>query len=194
MAAAFASKTKVVLLSCGSFNPVTFLHLRMFELARDALNKTGVYTVVKGFFSPVNDGYKKKSKQSGWQETIKVLTHMSDKFVDSAHVKLLCGADLLESFAVPNLWKDEDIEQIVGQYGLVVISRAGSNPESFIYESDVLTKFKDNIHIVTEWISNDVSATKIRRALRRGESVKYLIPDPVIEYIKANKLYVPAEK
>ncbi|XP_067036962.1 nicotinamide/nicotinic acid mononucleotide adenylyltransferase 1-like isoform X1 [Acropora muricata] len=227
MAAALASKTKIVLLSCGSFNPVTFLHLRMFELARDALNKTGVYTVVKGFFSPVNDGYKKKdliksehrvqmcklgvqtsdwisvddweSKQAGWQETIKVLTHMSenvvkDKFVDPVRVKLLCGADLLESFAVPNLWKDEDIEQIVGQYGLVVISRAGSNPESFIYESDVLTKFKDNIHIVTEWISNDVSATKIRRALRRGESVKYLIPDPVIEYIKANKLYVPTEK
>ena len=24
-------------------------------------------------------------------------------------VKLLCGADLLESFAVPNLWKDEDV-------------------------------------------------------------------------------------
>lgn len=25
-----ASKTNVVLLSCGSFNPVTFMHLRMF--------------------------------------------------------------------------------------------------------------------------------------------------------------------
>ena len=24
------SKTRVVLLSCGSFNPITFLHLRMF--------------------------------------------------------------------------------------------------------------------------------------------------------------------
>ena len=24
-------------------------------------------------------------------------------------VKLLCGADLLESFAVPGLWKDEDV-------------------------------------------------------------------------------------
>lgn len=24
-------------------------------------------------------------------------------------VKLLCGADLLESFAVPDLWKDEDV-------------------------------------------------------------------------------------
>ena len=36
----------------------------------------------------------------------------------------------------------QQIEKIVGKHGLVVISRAGSNPESFIYESDVLTKFK----------------------------------------------------
>ena len=34
------------------------------------------------------------------------------------------------------------IEKIVGKHGLVVISRVGSNPESFIYESDVLTKYK----------------------------------------------------
>ncbi|PFX29796.1 nicotinamide/nicotinic acid mononucleotide adenylyltransferase 1-like [Stylophora pistillata] len=225
--AAAASKTRVVLLSCGSFNPITFLHLRMFEIARDALHKTGIYTVVRGIFSPVNDGYKKKdlsesehriqmcklgvqtsdwisvdeweSKQAGWTTTAKVLKHFTEdvvtKFPGSSPpiVKLLCGADLLESFAVPNLWADEDIEEIVGKHGLVVISRVGSNPESFIYESDVLTKYKNNIHIVTEWISNDVSATKIRRAIRRSESVKYLIPDPVIDYIKKNNLYVPTK-
>ena len=28
----------------------------------------------------------------------------------------------------------------MGRYGLVVITRAGSNPLQFIYESDVLTK------------------------------------------------------
>nr|XP_058959310.1 nicotinamide/nicotinic acid mononucleotide adenylyltransferase 1-like [Pocillopora verrucosa] len=225
--AAAASKSRVVLLSCGSFNPITFLHLRMFEIARDALLKTGIYTVVQGIFSPVNDGYKKKdliesehriqmcrlgvqtsdwisvddweSKQAGWTQTAKVLKHFAEdvvtKFPGSSPptVKLLCGADLLESFAVPNLWADEDIEEIVGKHGLVVISRVGSNPESFIYESDVLTKYINNIHIVTEWISNDVSATKIRRALRRSESVKYLIPDPVIDYIKENKLYFPTK-
>lgn len=32
-----------------------------------------------------------------------------------------------------------------------------------------------------------------RRAIRRGESVKYLVPDPVIEYIKRNKLYLPTK-
>ncbi|RMX61457.1 hypothetical protein pdam_00003534, partial [Pocillopora damicornis] len=133
--AAAASKSRVVLLSCGSFNPITFLHLRMFEIARDALLKTGIYTVVQGIFSPdliesehriqmcrlgvqtsdwisVDDW---ESKQAGWTQTAKVLKHFAEdvvtKFPGSSPptVKLLCGADLLESFAVPNLWADEDV-------------------------------------------------------------------------------------
>lgn len=32
------------------------------------------------------------------------------------------------------------MEEIVGEYGMVCISRSGSNPEQFIYDSDVLTK------------------------------------------------------
>lgn len=82
-------------------------------------------------------------------------------------VMLLCGADVLESFAKPGLWNIKDvseyfwstwshfyvwyngtdwiylifqIETIVGQHGIVVITREGTNPYRFIYESDVLTK------------------------------------------------------
>ncbi|KAK7493222.1 hypothetical protein BaRGS_00015559 [Batillaria attramentaria] len=109
-------------------------------------------------------------------------------------LRLLCGADLLESFGTPGLWADEDIEEIVSRYGLVCITRAGSNPQKFIYESDVLTKHMENIHIVTEWISNEISATKIRRALRRGESVRYLLPDPVLDYIREHQLYGVPDK
>lgn len=43
--------------------------------------------------------------------------------------------------------------------------------------------------IVTEWIRNDVSSTKIRRALRRSESVRYLLQDKVIDYIYKYNLY-----
>lgn len=32
------------------------------------------------------------------------------------------------------------IEALVGKYGIVVITREGSNPYKFIYESDVLTR------------------------------------------------------
>ncbi|XP_078522401.1 nicotinamide/nicotinic acid mononucleotide adenylyltransferase 1-like [Lissotriton helveticus] len=34
-------RTEVVLLACGSFNPITNMHLRLFELARDHLHATG---------------------------------------------------------------------------------------------------------------------------------------------------------
>jgi len=104
--------------------------------------------------------------------------------------KLLCGADLLESFAVPDLWNTDDLTTIVRDYGIVVISREGSNPEKFIYNSDLLTRYQHNIHIITEWIANEVSSTKIRTSVRRGNSVKYLVPDPVIEYVQKNKLYL----
>lgn len=69
---------KVVLLSCGSFNPPTNMHLRMFgkhynfnliqsnlidlsitELARDHLQKLG-FEVLLGLVSPVHDGYGKE--------------------------------------------------------------------------------------------------------------------------------------
>ncbi|XP_042483147.1 nicotinamide/nicotinic acid mononucleotide adenylyltransferase isoform X2 [Macadamia integrifolia] len=49
----------VVLLATGSFNPPTYMHLRMFELAKDALNSEG-YCVIGGYMSPVNDAYKKR--------------------------------------------------------------------------------------------------------------------------------------
>ena len=34
------------------------------EIARDALHKTGIYTVIQGIISPVNDAYKKKVSES----------------------------------------------------------------------------------------------------------------------------------
>ncbi|KAK7008897.1 nicotinamide/nicotinic acid mononucleotide adenylyltransferase 1 [Biomphalaria glabrata] len=254
------SPVKVILLACGSFSPITNMHLRMFELGRDALNKTGRFQVVSGVISPVSDGYGKKDlvpakhrcemvraalktsdwvkldpwecTLSFWSPTAKVLRHYQEQYdshsnckttpskkrkklsnrsvsdVQTNHiptsdtetdqspvVKLLCGADLLESFAVPGLWAQEDIEYIVSTHGLVVISRVGTDPHKFIYDSDVLTKYKENIVVVTEWISNEISSTKIRTALRRGESVKYLLQDGVIDYIKQHQLYkIPDNK
>lgn len=51
--------TKVALLACGSFNPPTFMHLRMFERARDFLEKDCGSNVVEGIISPVADNFAK---------------------------------------------------------------------------------------------------------------------------------------
>lgn len=71
----------------------------------------------------------------------------------------------------------------------MVISRAGTNPEQFIFQSDMLTKYKKNIDIVTNWVPNEVSSTLARRYLRRGLSVKYMLDDNVVEFIRLQKLY-----
>lgn len=102
---------------------------------------------------------------------------------------LLCGADVLESFGIPNLWKQDDIAEILGNYGLVCITRSGSDPYKFIHQSDVLWKYRKNIHVVPEWVTNEISATHVRRALRRGQSVRYLLPDDVVHYIQEHELY-----
>uniref|UniRef100_A0A4W6CGT3 Nicotinamide-nucleotide adenylyltransferase n=1 Tax=Lates calcarifer TaxID=8187 RepID=A0A4W6CGT3_LATCA len=204
------SITTVVLLACGSFNPITNMHLRMFELARDHLEDTGQYRVVKGIISPVGDGYKKKglieachrlemaklatensgwitvdyweSLQPEWVETAKVIRHHHEKLLtaeqnndevdtvkytkkrrieenyfegsshqkrrDSPQLMLLCGADVLESFGIPNMWKQEDIAEIVGRFGLVCITRSGNDPYKFIHQSDMLWTYRKNIHVV----------------------------------------------
>ncbi|KAL5282911.1 NMNAT1 family protein [Megaselia abdita] len=108
---------------------------------------------------------------------------------DLIKIKLLCGADLLESFAIPGLWKEEDIEDILINHGIVVITRSGSNPETIIFESDILSKYRKHIVLITNFVPNDVSSTKVRTLLRRGESVKYLLDDSVIQYIEKWGLY-----
>jgi len=224
---------RVIFLACGSFNPPTIMHLRLFELAKDHFRvHQPMSTVLGGVISPTHDAYGKKSlipsihrlnmaklavsctpdvkvsdwevKQEGWTRTRKVLDHYTEITNNSnaewlpelghhqqgpVTFKLLCGADLLESFAVPGLWNEEDITTIIRDYGIVVISREGSNPQKFIYNSDLLTQYQHNIHIVTEWIANEVSSTKVRTAVKRGNSIKYLVPEEVIDYISKNDLY-----
>lgn len=53
------SKTPLLLVACGSFSPITYLHLRMFEMAADYAKFSTDFEVVGGFLSPVSDAYKK---------------------------------------------------------------------------------------------------------------------------------------
>ncbi|XP_041659245.1 nicotinamide/nicotinic acid mononucleotide adenylyltransferase 3 [Cheilinus undulatus] len=231
-------RVPLVLLACGSFNPITNQHMRLFELARDHMHSTGRYQVVGGIVSPVSDGYGKQglvlakhriamaklalqssnwvtvdeweSQQLDWTETVVTMRYHYGRVLKeyecnkeqdsfnrnptslsnvSPQLKLLCGADFLDTFKVPGLWQDEHVEEVAGRFGLVCVSRGGLQPEQAVHESDTLSRHGQNIFLVREWVRNETSATEVRRALRRGQSVKYLIPDSVIEYIHQHDLY-----
>ncbi|KAL7936750.1 hypothetical protein V8C35DRAFT_320979 [Trichoderma chlorosporum] len=55
-------KVPVVLVSCGSFSPVTTLHLQMFELAEKHVNQSDPeFEIVGNYMSPCSDAYQKAS-------------------------------------------------------------------------------------------------------------------------------------
>ena len=56
--------------------------------------------------------------------------------------------------------------------------------------TDNLARWRNNIHLISQLIQNDVSSTKVRLFLRRGLSVRYLLPAAVVDYIEENNLYL----
>lgn len=53
------SKTPLVLVAAGSFSPITYLHLRMQEMAADYAKFSTNYELIGGYLSPVSDAYRK---------------------------------------------------------------------------------------------------------------------------------------
>ena len=92
------------------------------------------------------------------------------------------------------MWRPEDLEELAGAYGLVCVSRGGLQPERAAHESDALWRHRRNVFLVRERVHNEASATEVRRALRRGLSAKYLLPDDVIDYIGRHALYTDASE
>eukprot|EP00055_Hartaetosiga_balthica_P007788 m.27401 g.27401 ORF g.27401 m.27401 type:complete len:252 (-) comp5937_c0_seq1:1527-2282(-) len=111
-----AGKIPTLIVSCGSFSPPTFLHLRIFEEAKDFLcNELGI---IGGIISPVHQAYGKSSlapmkdrlemcklatqdsswisvssweaSQEGWSRTYDVLQQMKK---DLANIAVTIGND-----------------------------------------------------------------------------------------------------
>ncbi|PBK82846.1 Nucleotidylyl transferase [Armillaria gallica] len=220
-------KTPIVLVACGSFSPVTYLHLRMFEMAKDYVRQNTEFEIVGGYLSPVSDMYKKPGllsaqhriamcslaaeDTSSWlmidsweavqtyQRTAVVLDHFDheintvlggvqteDGEQRNVRVMLLAGSDLIGTMTEPGVWSYQDLDHILGRYGCLIVERAGSDMDQ---ATDSLARWRHNIYLISQLIQNDVSSTKVRLFIRRGLSVRYLLPTPVVDYIEQHGLY-----
>eukprot|EP00850_Spirogloea_muscicola_P003891 SM000016S01879 [mRNA] locus=s16:350238:354288:- [translate_table: standard] len=138
-----------------------------------------------------------EASQATYQRTLHVLQRLRQAvnatFVEGQEkvgVLLLCGADLLASMSTPGVWLADQVRAICSEFGIVCITREGSHARKLVNENDALYENRDNIRIVDEWVTNNISSTAVRRCIARGQSVKYLIPDMVLEYIQQHRLYV----
>lgn len=228
-----SNKFPLVIVACGSFSPITYLHLRMFEMALDAVREQTRFEVIGAYFSPVSDNYKKpglapahhrvrmcelacertsswlmvdawESLQPKYTRTALVLDHFNEeinikregvlskdgKSRLGVKIMLLAGGDLIESMGEPNVWADQDLHHILGNYGCLIVERTGSDVRSFLLSHDIMYEHRKNILVIKQLIYNDISSTKVRLFLRRNMSVQYLLPNSVIRYIQEHGLYI----
>lgn len=228
------SREPLVLVACGSFSPVTHLHLRMFELAADYARHSTQYELIGGYFSPVSDAYKKEglapakhrlnmvrkaceetsdrwdvdpweASRKEYTPTAAVLDHFDYEIntrmggieCPPSHegdpptkrrvkVMLLAGSDLLKTMSDEGVWDAKDLNHILGNYGAFIVERMGADIKK---ATSALSAWSNNIHQVEQTVLNDVSSTKVRLLLRKEYSVRYLLPESVVDYIEENGLY-----
>jgi len=124
-------------------------------------------------------------KRPGYSYTIDTMNHYVEKYKNS-NLFFIIGADSL--FEI-HLWKDADI--LLSSFSILVAKRTGFELSPEILEKlpfgrPVIEKIKTNI-VETPFI--DVSSSAIREKRKRNESIKYLVPDKVYDFIIRNNLY-----
>lgn len=139
----------------------------------------------------------KLANQTGYQRTLTVLSRIQGALCKNGFIKrdlikvmLLCGSDLLESFSTPGAWIRDQVRAICRDFGVICICREGKDIDQIISNDEILHEYKRNIISVEEIIPNQISSTKVRECISKGLSVKYLIPDEIIDYIRYQKLYL----
>lgn len=132
-------------------------------------------------------------RHTAWVPTRQVLDHFEESLTKALgsrpEIWLVCGSDLLDSFNTPGLWAEEDMDIILGYYGLACVQRNQRDTADLISKNALMSKHTHCIRTVDQWMNDITSSTSLRYALSKGYSIRYLTPDSVIEYIYTNNLY-----
>lgn len=110
--------------------------------------------------------------------TVDTLAYLGERYPQH-HFHLILGSDNLTHF---HRWKN--YQTIIDHHILYVYPR----PAITTKEPREEVAQHANLHTVEAPLLN-ISATFIRRLAQQGQSIQYLVADPVAEYIRDRKLY-----
>jgi len=182
----------------GSFNPVHTAHLILATIAREILNIPQITFVPapspphKDHLLPWDVRYKMlelaiadnpsftisdvEKKRGGVSYTIDTVRF----FLSNGgfnRVYLLIGADSLLELSTWRNW-----EELLDLATVVVMGRIGRDLESA--NKAVLRKVS-----IIDTPMMDISSMEIRRRVKEGRSIRYMVPDVVRDYIEKHNLY-----
>ena len=190
----------------GSFNPPLNSH---FSIAEQILNQ--FEEVEKIVFVPINKNYSKEGlvENEHRYNMLKLVANKNDKFIisdiDLHEEKSLPTIETLEE--IQKQFSDKNIyfvigsdnlkeihtwvraEELISKYKLLVMERNEDNIDEIIQNNSLFKSHKINIEKINQEIKSNYNSSYVRKQIREGKSVRYLMPDEVYEYIMQNKLY-----
>jgi len=122
-------------------------------------------------------------RKEGISFTIDTIKHLKSVFSD-AELYFILGSDSLLQIET---WKD--YRELLNLCNFIVAKRPNYNDQELIKSIDNLNKLYGSSIYIVEGPVLDVSSSEIRDKVRSGESITYLVPKPVEEYIYKYGLY-----
>ena len=198
---------KILAIFGGSFNPPLNSH---FLLAEQIFNE--LENIEKVIFLPVSSNYAKSGLLSNEHRfnMLKLITDKNDHFELSSieidqneqlntieTLELLqkqypnkvlyfvIGTDNLKEISI---WNKAD--ELVSRFKILVLERGNDDFNKIINNDEFLIKHKDSFILLKDTIKTDLSSTYARKNLKEGKSIRYLIPDEILKYIRDNNLYI----
>lgn len=207
----------------GTFDPIHFGHLRMAEELAEALNLNEVRIIPAGqpphrgaprtpaahrlemarLAVAGNPRFRLDDREvrlARASYTIDTLADLRQELGNARPIWLFMGADAF--LGLPS-WKEW--QRLFGLAHIAVAHRPGYRLERSDALSDALRKELGNRQaagmpqtaagsiLLLPITQLDIAATDIRSRLQAGRSVRYLMPDSVLDYIQRNNLYHPHE-
>lgn len=192
----------------GTFNPIHNGHLVLAETAYEQFHLDQI------LFMPTKNPYYKKLGHSATEEdrvsmvklaiegndafafsdlellregttyTVETLEILTKEHPDTEYYFIM-GADSLYHFET---WKDP--QEILSMAVILVASRDDVSSQSIEGQIEYLENKYENANIHCLVTPNlEISSNNLRKRCKEGRSIRYLLPDPVKNYIQENGLY-----
>jgi nicotinate-nucleotide adenylyltransferase len=200
-------KTKKIGIMGGTFNPIHYGHLLLAESAfyQFKLDEILIMPTKNPYYKNLssliteedrvnmvrlaiedNDHFvlsKEELDRDGTTYTVETLHNLTAKHPECEYYFIM-GADSLYHI---ESWKEPD--KIMQMAVILVACRDGGSSSSLKSQIDyIISKYDADIRLLVAPVL-EISSHDIRRRVREGESIRYLLPDKVVDYIHKHRLY-----
>lgn len=199
-------KRKKIGIMGGTFNPIHFGHLLLAETAffQFGLDEILIMPTKNPYYKKLSNSVteedrvrmvelaiadnphfrlsKEELNREGATYTVETLRNLTRRHPDCDYYFIM-GADSLYHI---ESWKEP--ENILRMATIVVAGRAGTGSSLTSQIEYIENKYEATIFRLNSPVL-EISSNDIRRRVEIGESIRYLLPEQVAEYIKEHRLY-----